>query len=190
MTCATVLVIFAYSSFTMQPISPQYYLAQVNTARLRASLDTPEMADFVAQIEGINAIADEDPGFVWRLRSEGANDATSIRAFDDDQILITLTVWKSVEALSNYVYRGAHGGIMRDRRKWFERLDQPILALWWIPVGHLPTIEEAKERLTYLQQHGSTPFAFSFGKSFPSPDCLGGETASHRIPVTASGAEL
>lgn len=162
----------------MHSTHPQYYLAQVNTARLRAPLDAPEMADFVAQIQTINAIADDDPGFVWRLRSEGAEDATSIRAFDDEQILITLTVWKSVEALSHYVYRGAHAGIMRDRRRWFERLDQPILALWWIPVGHLPTIEEAKERLAHLQQHGSTPFAFSFNKPFPSPECISATVSS------------
>jgi len=189
MTYARVMVIFSYAASAMPSLSSQYYLAQVNTARLRAPLDAPEMADFVAQIQGINAIADEDPGFVWRLRSEGADDATSIRVFDDDQILITLTVWKSVEALSNYVYRGAHAGIMRDRRRWFERLDQPILALWWIPVGHLPTIEEAKARLAYLQQHGATPFAFSFGKTFPSPDRLEEKTASHRVPVAVNSTE-
>ncbi|WP_088891717.1 DUF3291 domain-containing protein [Leptolyngbya ohadii] len=164
----------------MESLPSQYYLAQINTARLRAPLDAPEMADFVAQIQGINAIADDDPGFVWRLRGEGADDATSIRPFDDDQILVTMTVWKSVEALSNYVYRGAHAGIMRDRRRWFEKLDQQILALWWIPVGHLPTIEEAKERLAHLQQHGSTPYAFTFGKPFPSPD---------RVPVAVSSSE-
>ncbi|GAA6617335.1 DUF3291 domain-containing protein [Scytonema sp. NUACC26] len=148
----------------------RYHLAQVNTATLRAPLDSPEMAEFVAQIESINAIADADPGFVWRLRSEGANDATSIRAFDDERILITLTVWKSLEALSNYVYRGAHGNIMRDRRRWFEKVEQPILALWWVPAGHTPTVAEAKERLEHLRLYGSTPIAFSFGKPFPQPE--------------------
>jgi len=92
----------------------RYHLAQVNIATLRAPLDAPEMADFVAQIRSINAIADADPGFVWRLRSEGADDATSIRAFEDERILLTLTVWESLEALSNYVYRSAHAGVMRD----------------------------------------------------------------------------
>lgn len=144
-----------------------YYLAQVNTATLRAPLHDPQMTDFVAQIRAINAVADADPGFVWRLRSEGGEDATSIRAFDDERILITLTVWKSLEALSNYVYRSAHAGVMRDRRRWFEKADQPILALWWIPVGHLPSVEEAKERLEHLRCHGSTPYAFSFSKPFP-----------------------
>ena len=92
----------------------RYHLAQVNIATLRAPLDAPEMADFVAQIRSINAIADADPGFVWRLRSEAADDATSIRAFEDERILLTLTVWESLEALSNYVYRSADAGVMRD----------------------------------------------------------------------------
>lgn len=147
-----------------------YHLAQVNTATLRAPIDSPEMADFVAQIRRINAIADADPGFVWRLRSEGAEDATNIRAFEDKRILITLTVWKSVEALSHYVYRSAHADIMRDRYRWFEKADQPILALWWIQVGHIPTVTEAKERLEHLRRYGSTPTAFSFSKPFPSPE--------------------
>ena len=154
----------------MQFDSPQYYLAQVNTATLRASLDDPSMADFVAQIRAVNAVADADPGFVWRLRSEGAEDATAIRAFEDERILITLTVWKSLEALSAYVYKGAHAAIMRDRRRWFERSEQPILALWWVPVGQMPTVEEAKERLEHLRNHGSTAYAFSFSKPFPSPE--------------------
>lgn len=148
----------------------RYYLAQVNTATLRAPLDDPSMVDFVSQIRAVNAIADRDPGFVWRLRAEGAEDATDIRAFEDERILITLTVWKSLEALSNYVYKGGHAAMMRDRRRWFERAEQPILALWWIPVGHLPTVTEAKERLEHLRSHGSTPYAFSFSKPFASPD--------------------
>ena len=143
-----------------------YHLAQVNTATLRAPLDHPSMTDFVAQINRINAIADADPGFVWRLRSEGSDDATSIRAFDDDRILITLTVWRSLESLFNYVYRNDHAAIMHDRRRWFERSEQPPLALWWIPAGHIPTVAEAKERLEYLRCHGATPYAFSFSKPF------------------------
>jgi heme-degrading monooxygenase HmoA len=149
-----------------------YYLAQVNTAKVRFPLDDPRMADFVAQIRSVNAVADADPGFVWRLRGEGAEDATDIRPFEDERILITLTVWKSVEALSNYVYRSAHAGVMRDRKQWFEKSDQPILAMWWIPAGHLPTVAEAIERLEHLRSHGSTPYAFPFNKPFSARDAI------------------
>ncbi|MDX2214835.1 MAG: DUF3291 domain-containing protein [Oculatellaceae cyanobacterium bins.114] len=146
--------------------SANYHLAQVNTAILRLPLSHPDAADFVAQINHINSIADADPGFVWRLRAEGSEDATQLRVFEDERILITLTVWRSLESLSNYVYGHAHAGIMRDRRRWFEKSDSPNLAMWWIPADHTPTVEEAKERLCHLQQHGSTPYAFSFKHPF------------------------
>ncbi len=97
-------------------LAQSYYLAQVDIPTLRASLNHPSMADFVAQIHRVNAIADADSGFVWRLRNEGADGATSIRAFDDDRILITLIVWRPLESLANYVYGGAHAAIMRDQR--------------------------------------------------------------------------
>ena len=42
----------------------QYYLAQVNTAKVRFPLNDPRMADFVAQIRSVNAVADADPGFL------------------------------------------------------------------------------------------------------------------------------
>ncbi|MCU0535409.1 MAG: DUF3291 domain-containing protein [Hydrococcus sp. Prado102] len=155
----------------MKPVqSIEYHLAQVNTATLRAPLDEPQMADFVAQIQRINAIADRDPEFVWRLRAEGAEDATSIRAFDDERILITLTVWKSLEGLSNYVYRSDHAQLMRDRLRWFEKPTQKSIALWWIPIEHQPTVAEAKERLEHLRCYGSTPYAFSFSTPFPRPE--------------------
>jgi Domain of unknown function (DUF3291) len=170
MICGKVLhqIPFTMKRQTMQP--EQYHLAQVNIATLRAPLHDPSMADFVAQIKYVNSIADTDPGFVWRLRSEGADDATSIRAFDDERILITLTVWKSLDALMNYVYRGAHAGVMRDRRRWFEKGEHPILALWWIPAGHHPTVEEGKERLAHLRDRGSTQYAFSFSQPYPCPE--------------------
>ncbi|MBD2459467.1 DUF3291 domain-containing protein [Oscillatoria sp. FACHB-1407] len=152
--------------------SAHFHLAQVNTATLRLPLAHPEMAEFIAQINHINAIADADPGFVWRLRAEGSDDATQLRVFEDERILITLTVWRSLEALSDYVYRSAHAGIMRDRRRWFEKSDSPNLAMWWIPVDHTPTVDEAKERLYHLQQHGSTPYAFSFKHPFPPTELV------------------
>ncbi|MGV0026314.1 DUF3291 domain-containing protein [Phormidesmis priestleyi] len=157
----------------MQQTYPEsFHLAQVNIATLCAPLHDPQMTDFVAQIRDVNAVADRDPGFVWRLRSEGADDATNIRAFEDDRILITLTVWRSLQALFDYVYQGAHAAVMRDRRRWFIKTDQPILALWWLPVEELPTVDQSKERLEHLCLHGSTPYAFSFGKPFPSPTAI------------------
>jgi len=146
----------------------EYHIAQINIARILAPLTDPIMADFVAQLAPINALADESLGFVWRLQSE-SGDATSIRAYDDDFIIVNLTVWESVDALREYVYKSAHQGVLRDRKRWFEKFDGPYYALWWIPAGHFPSIEEGKERLDHLRAHGETADAFSFKNVFPKP---------------------
>jgi hypothetical protein len=145
-----------------------HHLAQVNVARLRAPLDAPELADFVAALEPVNALADAAPGFVWRLQTD-EGDATSIRAFDDDMIIVNMSVWESLEALRDFVYRSDHRTFLARRRQWFERMDAPMVALWWVPAGHRPTVAEAKQRLDALEGLGPTTEAFTFRRSFPAP---------------------
>lgn len=140
---------------------PRFHLAQANYARMRAPLTDPLMAGFVAQLEPLNALADRSPGFIWRLQSE-EGDATAIRVFEDERILFNMSVWESLEALSNYTYRSGHADIFRNRRAWFETLAVPTLVLWWIPAAHLPTVEEAKARFDLLHRRGPTPHAFTF----------------------------
>jgi Domain of unknown function (DUF3291) len=148
-----------------------YSLAQVNIARMLAPLDDPLMAEFVAQLDPINALADTSPGFIWRLQTpEGS--ATSIRPFDDLMILVNLSVWQSIPEYSNYVYQSAHREVMKQRRQWFERFQSAYTVLWWIPEGHIPTVEEAKERLNFLNTHGPTSYAFTLKMPFPAPDEL------------------
>lgn len=147
----------------------KYHLAQVNIARMLAPIDDPIMQDFVNQLPAINALAEESPGYVWRLQSEAGN-ATSIKVYDDDMIIVNLTVWESPDALRQYVYKSAHSGVMRDRKRWFEKFEGPYYAMWWIPAGHIPTTEEAKDRLEHLRTHGETEHAFSFKKEFPQPE--------------------
>jgi hypothetical protein len=154
----------------------RFHLAQVNIGRLRAPLDDPLMEGFRSQLDPINALADRTPGFVWRLHTEDGN-AMAIRAFEDERMVINMSVWESLDALGQFVYRSAHVAPLRDRQKWFEAMDGPILALWWIPAGHIPTVAEAIDRLQLLKQHGSTPEAFTFRKPFPSPDAAGGEVS-------------
>lgn len=148
-----------------------YHLAQVNIGRIRAPLDTPRLAGFVAALEPINALADATPGFVWRLQTEDG-DATAIRPFEDERLLVNMSTWESIEALGDFVYRSAHTEVMRRRREWFEHM-QVYLALWWAPAGHRPSVEEAKERLSHLEAHGPTPFAFTFKTVFPPPGSAG-----------------
>jgi Domain of unknown function (DUF3291) len=123
------------------------------------------MAEFVAQLAEINALADRSPGFVWRLQTEDG-DATAVRPYDDALILINMSVWTDLESLRTYVYRTAHAEVMRRRREWFERFERVYLALWWVPAGHQPTVPEAVDRLEHLEQHGPTAHAFSFAVPF------------------------
>jgi len=145
-----------------------YQIAQLNIARMVAPLTDPAMAGFVAQLATINALADSSPGFVWRLQTE-EGDATALRPYDDDLILVNLSVWASVADLSTFVYKSAHRGVLQQRQQWFERFDGPHLALWWVPSGHIPSVDEAKERLDFLRAHGETIYAFSFKKLFAAP---------------------
>ncbi len=125
------------------------------------SINDPVMADFVAQLDTINALAERSPGFVWRLKDEEGN-ATSIKPFDDAQIIVNLSVWESVESLLYFAYKTAHAAVLRQRHAWFERMEKPAVVIWPVAPGHLPTVAEARERLEYLQAHGPSEYAFDF----------------------------
>lgn len=150
-----------------------FHLAEVNIARLLAPLDSAQLADFVAALDPVNALADSAPGFVWRLQTEDG-DATAVRAFDWDAgdsagVLINLSVWTSMEHLAAFVYSDEHRAVMRRRREWFERMKEAYLACWWVPAGHRPTPQEAEERVRHLRAHGPTPHAFTMREHYPAP---------------------
>lgn len=145
-----------------------YQIAQVNIGRIRAPLDDPVMAGFVTRLDEINSLAEQSPGFVWRLQTSEGN-ATYLRPYDDDRILVNMSVWTTIEALRHYVYRTAHVEVLQRREAWFEKFAGAYAALWWVPEGHIPGIDEAKKRLAYLDNHGPTQFAFTFKTAF-QPD--------------------
>lgn len=151
------------------PVSTSdWHVAQVNIALLRAPLDAPELQNFVSMLEPINTIADESSGFVWRLQDE-TGDATGIRAFDDDRIIVNLSVWETIEALGRFVFASRHIEVLRRRRDWFEQMAEAHLALWWIPTGTTPTVEEAEQRLATLRERGPSSNAFTLREPFPAP---------------------
>ncbi|WP_052810089.1 DUF3291 domain-containing protein [Streptomonospora alba] len=145
-----------------------HHLAQINTGILKAPLDDPSMAEFVALLDPVNALADSSPGFVWRYTDEGSNDATAARPFGDD-VLVNLSVWQDRESLWNFTYRSDHLDALRRRREWFTRLSGMHAALWWLPAGRVPTLQEARSRLEMLRSRGPSPEAFTFSESFPPP---------------------
>lgn len=165
------------ASDTVGRMPAAYHLAQCNIGRVLAPLDSPQLAGFVAALEPVNQMADEAPGFVWRLQTE-AGDATAIRAFDDDMLLLNMSVWESLADLAEFTYRTPHRDVMRRRREWFERLADAYLVLWWIPAGALPTVADAKARLESLRRRGPSPEAFTFRSPFPAPDGRGAEAGN------------
>jgi Domain of unknown function (DUF3291) len=146
-----------------------YHLAQLNVGLVRAATDSPELADFMAGIVPVNAIADADPGMVWRLQDGDGPGATALRPRGPD-LMVNMSVWTSLEALRDFVYRnGPHLDFMRRRRDWFHRMTDEYLVLWWVPTGHIPELDEAFSRLDLLRSNGPSALAFTFREPYPAP---------------------
>jgi Domain of unknown function (DUF3291) len=167
---------------TKGPTMSKYELAQLNVGVIKGPMDSPVMADFAGNLERINKLAEAAPGFVWRLQTE-EGDATAIRPFGNENILVNMSVWRDIESLNRYVYKSAHVDFMRRRREWFERMSEAFLVLWWVPMGHRPTVDEAVVKLALLRQHGASAEAFTFRYPYPAPDMQ-----SSAPPVTLGDA--
>ncbi|NJO80119.1 MAG: DUF3291 domain-containing protein [Cyanobacteria bacterium RM1_2_2] len=150
------------------PHQQNYYLAQINIALMKAPLEDPIMAEFAAALNEVNAVADHSSGFVWRLQSSSGN-ATDIQAYPDPRMLVNLSLWQSVEQLKVYVYQSLHGNFFVRRRQWFEKYQGEHFAMWWVPAGHLPTVEEGKAKLEHLALYRDSPECFTFAKPYPPP---------------------
>jgi len=132
---------------------------------MRAPLNDPIMKGFADQLVDVNVAAEASPGFIWRLKTEDG-DATRIRAYEDELILVNMSVWESIDSLREFTYRSRHVTVFRDRQQWFDRMDGAQLALWWIPAGHIPSVEEGKARLALIEKLGPSQEAFTFKQSF------------------------
>jgi hypothetical protein len=150
-----------------------WHLAQVNIGRFIKPVEDPANADFVNALDHVNALAEASPGFVWRLKGEG-NNATDIKPSQTDpNLAINMSVWESIDALAAFVYRNMdHRGVMRRRREWFEEM-KVYMALWWVPAGTAPTVEQAMAKLELLERLGPTPEAFTFKQPFAPPSGVG-----------------
>lgn len=146
--------------------SQTHQLAQINIGILKGPLDSPQIKGFKDGLDPMNALADASPGFVWRLESEETGNATDIQAFEDEEILINMSVWEDIDSLKAYTYQSQHVEFVRQRRDWFEKMDSAHFVMWWVPVGHIPTLAEARERLAHYQAHGETAVAFTFKRPF------------------------
>jgi len=156
-------------------MSNAFHLAVFNIGRPAAPLDSLELQAFMDGLDPINALAEHAPGFIWRYTADGTNNATAARPIDD-QIIVNFGVWQSRQYLWDFVYRSQHLDFLRRRREWFQHMDEPFLVLWWVPAGHIPSMDEAIGRLDRLRKHGPTVEAFTFREPFgpPVPNALSG----------------
>ena len=137
------------------------HLAELNIARLSYELDNPRIAEFVNNLDRINGIAERSPGFIWRLKDE-SGDATAIGGYDDPRIIVNLSVWETPQALENFVWQTVHKQFYSRRAEWFDVMDNMHFAMWWVEEGTEPTVEEARQRIEYLQAHGPSDYAFGW----------------------------
>lgn len=142
----------------------KFHLAEINLAQCKYPLDAPEMKEFVDFLAPVNALAEDAPGFVWRLIEESN---TSVETpFGDQMIVVNMSVWEDLESLKTFMYDTVHSYFLKNRKKWFDKMEQPHVAMWWIPVGHVPTVQEAKKKLDLIAAKGSTADAFTFREFF------------------------
>jgi len=165
---------------------PNYHVAQVNVGRIRAELDDPIMAGFVNRLDEINALADASPGFVWRLQG-GSGNNTYLRPFEDERTLLNMSVWETVDELRRFVFKTVHLELLRQRQAWFEKFAGTYAALWWVPAGHIPGVDEARRRMAHLEAHGPTEFAFTFQRR--TTHSSGRLTGRRSCPAARSSGE-
>jgi Domain of unknown function (DUF3291) len=158
---------------------PAWHFAQFNIARLHQPLHHPDTAEFVANLDRVNAVAEAAPGFVWRLTDDSGQSSSYVRAYDDPLMIINLSVWESPEQLQDFVYRTAHTSFLRRRREWFEKMAEAYLVCWWIRAGQVPSVEDAVSRLERLRTAGVSDDAFTLRDLRPAPTTTRSALTTH-----------
>lgn len=147
----------------------EYQIAEINVARMKGvEINDPIMKEFVDNLDRVNALAESSEGFVWRLKDD-SNNASSFNPYNDEQVIINVSVWQSIETLENFMYKTFHTEFLKRRKEWFHTFGKAYTAMWWISKGQFPTVQEAVEKLGYLQKNGASEIVFDFRKKYLQP---------------------
>lgn len=146
----------------MQPSG--HYLAELNIGRLRSPTNDPRVAEFMNAMDRVNGMGKRMPGFVWMMEGSGAPGTgnTDAKIEGDPQFVSNLTVWENVATLENFVWNTVHRAFYERRQEWFEVLGKMHFVMWWMPVGHKPTLDEALAKLALKQKNGDSDEAFGW----------------------------
>lgn len=137
-------------------------LAELNIGRLIAPTSDPRVAEFIDNIARINGLGKRMPGFVWIMEGATGQGNTATAINDDPQYIPNMTVWESAEALETFVFKTLHAKFLGRRHEWFEVMGKMQFVMWWVRDGHQPSLAEALEKLSLLQQHGESAQAFGW----------------------------
>ena len=149
-----------------------YQLSQINVARIKGvNINDPVMTEFVDNLEKINGLAENSRGFVWRLKDD-SNSSVYLKVYDDEQVIINISVWEDIESLENFVYKTFHTDLLKRRKEWFQKFGSAHIAMWWIESGKYPSVEESINRLEYLQKNGASEIVFDFRNKYDCPKSM------------------
>jgi len=129
------------------------------------------VAEFVAALGPINALAEASPGFVWRLTDEDGQSSSYVEVdgIDDPLLIVNYSIWEDLEDLKHFIHKSGHIAYLRRRQEWFEHTEEATSVAWWIPAGTIPDASEAHKRLLHLREHGPTPTGWPLTKAEPRP---------------------
>lgn len=136
-------------------------LAELNVGYAAHALDDPRMADFIDNLDRVNALAERSPGFVWRMKSDSGN-ATDIDVPGDPNMISNLSVWEDIKSLGNYVFNTVHARFYERKSEFFANMTSHHFVMWHVADDHIPDLSEAMQRLTYLNENGSSEHAFGW----------------------------
>lgn len=144
------------------PKKAHQMIGQMNIAVALDALDSPKLAEFMENLDRINALAEASPGFIWRLKDDSGN-ATAIPILQDPKAVLNVSVWQSVDDLYAFSFQTDHQAFVKRRREWFQPSKKITMALWSLEDSKtMPTVDEAFARLTHLQVNGPSSFAFNW----------------------------
>jgi hypothetical protein len=101
------------------------------------------------------------------LAGEDSNNATDIKIGGDPRFILNMSVWETPEQFEHFVWNTVHRRFYDKKASWFEPMTAPHVVMWWVAIGHVPTVDEALERLGRLKRQGPTQHGFGW-ESLPN----------------------